>query len=137
MHPAWQALIKALGDAAFYPIWSLDGTSIHTAAIIDQKWVKERPPGSYTAAQIPTYSGDLHKPIEHSHGTVSRALAKYMAECPAQHLPKSIDGWFSHVKDIFYHHVTKEGVQRDISSLKETYHKVLECKGDYPPKQYR
>lgn len=116
------------------PIWSLDATSIHTCAINDKKWDADRPPGNFKVAQVPPYSPDLHKVIEHVHGIVTEWFRD--AKFKMIEAPRTIEAWFDVVKEGFYA-IHKTSIQNDITSLLDTYKATLKRKGAFSIKKTR
>jgi hypothetical protein len=119
------------------PIISLDNASIHVKAKqLAKKGVPRLFPGkSVKFWELPAYSPDIHKVIEHVHGTVYNAFKKQLIECDSR--PETWEPFFGMVKAAFLEHVTTASVRGDIASLQETLKQIVEAKGGWPSKKYR
>ena len=108
-------------------IHSFDNPSIHEAAVPElQKMGVER-------AELPTYSTDMHKVIEHVHGYIGREFkARLLADATIVTSTKYV----KLLKEIFYG-MSKEVVAKDVASLPETYAEIVRLSGDWPNKKFR
>jgi hypothetical protein len=82
----------------------------------------------------PAYSPDMHKVIEHVHGTVVTAFRKQLREMVKPHT--TIIQYCKMVEKLFYA-ITPQSVQDDIRSLEATWHEVIKCEGGYPSRKFR
>lgn len=122
----------------FQPIWSLDNAPVHAAAYNDPDWRQNKPPGCFTQVKPPTYSPDLHKIIEHVHGTVVTAAKKELLSMNTEPEPDdSIQPYFEMYRNNFHSHITAQSVQADITSLPTTYAEVIKDGGGYPARRFR
>ena len=121
----------------FFPIWSLDNAPVHAKAYNDLTW-KNKPAGDFGHAQPPPYSPDLHKVIEHVHGTV---CVKFREELDKMTHPlPTIKEYFRKIQLIFYTSITAQSVQEDVRSLfgaEGTMMQIVGAKGGYPAAKYR
>ena len=124
----------------FVPIWSMDNAATHQKAAADKGWKLisdggTKPPGALRTVQPPAYSPDLHKVIEHVHGTVRSAFRKVVLK---DKQPRAgIEAYWALLQQLFYSHVTASSVSRDVASLAETYEQVIKLDGAYPAAKYR
>lgn len=121
----------------FVPLISLDNAAVHVKAIED--YVKQSADPTMARFRFscspPPYSPDLHKVIEHVHGTVCTAFNKQLQDLKAE--PKSIVQLYNKLEDIFYSMTTAASVQKDVDSLQETFKQVIDLEGAFPPAKYR
>ena len=80
---------------------------------------------------LPLYSPDMHKVLEHTHALVVHGMmAKLRRDRAAD---KGIKYYKQLCKQVFFSKVTKEGVRKDVKSLKRLYHFVKGKRGEYAP----
>lgn len=119
----------------FCPHWSLDNANVHKSACGEPTWEGGRPPGPMMEIWVPPWSPDLHKPIEHVHGTVVSATRAVILQ---EQKPRAcIEEYFKEVQKQFYARITAQGVSQDVASLQDTYREVLRLKGRFPPPKFR
>lgn len=89
---------------------------------------------------LPALSHDLHKVVEHSIHTHKAAASEWLYDNPRVTRVADIKKAFV---ELFHAKVTKEGVSKDVESLKYTYHCIAASKanggteGDWAPPRLR
>ena len=112
------------------PIYSFDNAPIHQGANL-------QPLGIVGArrAPLPPSSPDMHKCIEHVFATLTRAMNTSLHRNATLTTAAQYKG---EVERLFKTIITPASVQRDVATLKETYHVILhETSGDWPDKRFR
>lgn len=124
--------------STFIPLISLDNAAVHMRLREVFPYSAEcgvLNPIAFNQCSPPPYSPDMHKVIEHPHGTICSALNRWL-ERRKTNLP-NIWEVFKKLEQLFYQLITPESVQKDIKSLKCTFKKVVQLKGAWPPRKYR
>lgn len=119
--------------------YSFDNASIHTAALekdedghsllgelgFDEKLHR---------LPLPPYSGDMHRVIEHTHGTAVRLFRNWLNHHPGK---LTIEEYKQQFEEIYSNCITKESVQKDVKTLPALYKWVADNAGNYPPAEMR
>ena len=118
------------------PVFSLDNAACHKAAksLLCKKHKGKFKQDSFL--DLPPYSPDLHKVIEHVHGTICTKFKKLGRD------QKHVFGTCTEYQDlmckIFYDSKSsKRSVVQDTQSLYETMLEVVKVQGGYPPSIFR
>ncbi len=112
------------------PIYSFDNAPIHQGADLKRLGLA----GSKRAPLSPS-SPDMHKCIEHVFATLTRAMNTSLHRNATLTTAAQYKG---EVERLFKTIITPASVQRDVATLKETYHVILhETSGDWPDKRFR
>lgn len=116
--------------------YSLDNARVHKAAYSEETvaWPDKPTNGTFGVVQPPPYSPDLHKVIEHVHGTICSAFRQ---EIQAMGPAEDINTYFAKLKQLFYQKTTAASVQKDCQSLKQTIQEVIKLEGAWPAAQFR
>jgi ureidoglycolate hydrolase len=85
--------------------------------------------------KLPAYSPDIHKVIEHVHGTVYNGFMEQLMMMEVK--PATCQAFIDMVGHAFTKHVSVESVQKDIASLKDTLTQIVLAQGGWPSKKYR
>jgi hypothetical protein len=109
-------------------VWSMDNPIIHTAADL-------APLGISTddIAPLPPASGDMHRPIEHVHGILERAMQKWLLSNTAPDVP-SLKAALS---SLFFSMITADGVSRDVAKLGQLWDAIVAAGGAYVDRRLR
>lgn len=83
---------------------------------------------------LPPYSPDLHRVIEHTHGSAEVAFQKWLHENRGK---KTIDEYKQAFKDIYYKVNTQQSIRADVQGLPRLYQWVWENGGNLPPSHMR
>jgi len=119
--------------AGFKPRISLDNAACHTRA----KAVLREDPAFCAAAELvdlPPWSPDLHKVIEHTHANLQRVFLDHLGDSPSY---EDVPAMFAKLQQLFQKHITAESVQKDVLSLQHTAEAIIKCDGYYPDKALR
>jgi hypothetical protein len=90
--------------------------------------------GAQFRLPLSAYSGDMHKVIEHAHGTVTAAFQKSLYQKPQLCTPEQYQ---EEMYSVAHKVVTPESVRKDVESLKPLYQTVIDIKGHWPNKKLR
>lgn len=113
---------------------SIDGDGCHKGANLASCGIQ-----AADMEQHPSNSSDMHKVVENGHGALQNHMQRWLlkrereqpdvklqvAECKAQ------------LEASFYRMSTTGEIQRNVSTLRETYQAIIDAGGDYPPKRFR
>lgn len=116
----------------YQPMISLDNASIHIKAVEDKEWLRQHPWGG-RRLPLPPYSPDIHKVIEHVHGTITNTFRERLRALKQPH--GTVLEYYQEVEDIFYQKFSSDGVSRDQQSLQLTCREILKQNGGYPPQK--
>ena len=112
------------------PIYSFDNAPVHQAANLQPLGIV-----GHRRAELPPSSPDMHKCIEHVFGTLTRAMNASLHRNPG--LSTAAD-YKAEVERLFNTIITRESVQKDVSSLKDTYRAIKDdVAGDWPARHLR
>jgi hypothetical protein len=114
----------------FVPCISLDNAPVHTRAKV--ALVAQHVPCTFE--EIPPYSPDIHKVIEHVHAIVHQAFMARLRRCQVDNLPESMSDVFRIVRHLFKTKITTAGIQEDILSLQATLQAIINRGGQWPEK---
>lgn len=117
--------------------WSLDNAAVHKKAYEDPAWEKKPKNASFGQVQPPPYSPDMHKVIEHVHGTLCSAFRVWLEANHKEAAEMDIPTLFKQLEKLFYQHITVQSVRKDLQSLAKTFSQVKELNGAYPAAKYR
>lgn len=111
------------------PVYSFDNAPIHQGANLQALHVV----GSKRAPLSPS-SPDMHKCIEHVFGTITRVMNARLHEdvslTTAQQYQNEVERLFGSV-------ITQSSVQKDVSTLPDTYRAIQQVNGDWPARHLR
>lgn len=120
---------RAVFSAERGPIFSFDNAPIHQGANLRALNVT-----GAKRAPLPPSSPDMHKCIEHVFGTITRAMNARLHEdvglTTAQQYRDEVTRLFGSV-------ITPSSVQKDVSTLHDTYRAILDVQGDWPDRHLR
>lgn len=112
------------------PIYSFDNAPVHQGADLQALGLK----GS-KRAPLPPSSPDMHKCIEHVFGTLTRAMQKSLHR---NTMLTTAAEYRAEVENLFKTIITPTSVQKDVNTLRDTYHAIRdEVAGDWPAKHLR
>jgi hypothetical protein len=94
------------------PVYSMDNPSIHLKALEGSHDMHE---GENTFP-LPRYAGDVHKVIEHVHGTITTRMRRVLKQI-WEH--KGVDFYRASLRQYFYK-INPTSVQNDVESLPAT-----------------
>jgi hypothetical protein len=80
-------------------------------------------------APLPALSPDMHKVVEHTHGTLMQHFNEMMEELDDS--PRTVEFYIKELKKIFFDRITPEMITADTRSLRETYTAIIAAKGGY------
>ena len=134
--PKWKALVKE------YPSIYRDGVylSWDRATYHQEGTVLKNTGLKFKRLPVPAQSHDIHKVIEHAINTVKAAARKWFVDHPEV---QTMEGIKREFKRLFFEVLTREGIRKDIRSLRYTYRainygpKAGGTAGDWPAKKYR
>jgi hypothetical protein len=150
---------EKLGDAHCDPILCYDNNKIHAIADISTLQYEDRDPivldPAIQKVNLPTYSPDMNRPIEHIFGFVKPRVRAHVYE-RFEHYVSGPDGakdLQTVVMHVFEHELRSGAVARDVTGLPLLWHAVstpwgddytdeggdihMGSGGDYPPAHYR
>ena len=112
------------------PVYSFDNAPIHQAANLKALGIE-----GHKHALLPPSSPDMHKCIEHVFGTLVRNMNDSL------HRDVSLSTaaeYRAEVERLFNTAITRESVQKDVASLKDTCRAIKDdAAGDWPPRHLR
>lgn len=112
------------------PIFSFDNAPIHQGANLQRLGLT-----GAKRAQLPPSSPDMHKCIEHVFGAITNAMSSSLHRNVAL---TTAAQYKAEVEKLFKTLITPKFVQRDVATLKDTYHAIRhEVGGDWPDKRLR
>lgn len=109
-------------------VWSLDNPPYHTSADFSSIGIS-----TDDFAPLPPASGDMHRAIEHVHGTLQGALQKWLL----YNHTSSVPSLKSALSSLFFSKFTAEGVSRDVATLKPLWEGIVAAGGDYVTRRLR
>ena len=118
----------------FTPNISLDNAACHNKAKAE---MRADPTVHATFDDIPPYSPDIHKCIEHVHAVLHQAFVETLTHTKADALPDTVPELFQLVQRLFQTRITVRMVQADILSLQRTLAAIVDGNGAYPVKALR
>lgn len=126
------AYSAATGAGIKDPIFAFDNASIHKDALAHPEWI------GLTKADIlelPTYSPDFNKAIEHNHAIIEHAFSNVFRNLPSEIKVDAVELriWLHRT---FWAYTDQESVNADVRSLRDTWKAVIAQDGDYPDKQF-
>ena len=111
-------------------LFSWDNDRVHTGADLEQVGItaEDRFP-------LPALSSDMHKVVENVHGWLAQQMQKWLEgkedeELDVEECKKVLEG-------LFYDQYKREWIQKNVSSLKETYEAIVLADGGYPTAKHR
>jgi hypothetical protein len=115
-------------------LYSFDNAKIHESAVsrglldmYDWKAAKDR-------LTLPPYSPDMHRVIEHSHGTATYAFRQWLYQNPDKNTLQDYKEGF----EMVYKQVnTPAVIRKDVAGLTELYSWVHNNRGEMAPKKMR
>jgi hypothetical protein len=114
-------------------LYSFDNANIHTCAVragmLDfYGWTED------DRLPLPPYSPDMHRVIEHTHGTATAAFRKWLYENPDKRTVDDIKAGFEQV----YREVnTPDAIAKDVAGLPELYSWIHANGGEMAPRKMR
>jgi hypothetical protein len=84
---------------------------------------------------LPPYSGDIHKVIEQVHAVCGNSFTKALERL--EEACESIEEYQVMYIDIFYEKVTRDWIQKAVTSLQSTFQAIIMAGGCYPSKEFR
>lgn len=124
----YRALVSGIQD----PIFAFDNNRIHND-------VKKHPEvlglTRDNFLDLPKYSPDFNKPIEHNHGYIEKRFKQLLRDYPYD-LPLSATQLMEMLMRVFMEYTPVQGVHNDVNSLRATWQAVIDVGGDYPAKEY-
>lgn len=115
------------------PKYSFDNAPIHTAAI-NHGMLAEWDFDMAQRLALPPYSPDMHRVIEHTHGTATVAFRRWLYDNPSMH---TSDQYKAAFKQIYHRVNTQQSVYKDVKTLHTLYDWVWENDGDMSPTSMR
>lgn len=115
------------------PMYSFDNASIHKAALT-HGMVDEWGFNHQQRLSLPPYSPDMHRVIEHTHGTATVAFRRWLYENPAKTTAEEYKQAF---KQIYNKVNNQASVYKDVKTLKALYDWVWDNDGDMSPTHMR
>jgi hypothetical protein len=107
------------------PWWSMDNPSWHTSADLSRVGITE----GVNRLPLPPASGDMHKVIEHVHGTLVKELNKWFIRNRNRPGVSSAAVVKGAVEEIFFHTITPASVSADVESLPKLWKWIKDNKG--------
>lgn len=104
-------------------VWSLDNPPIHTCNDYSELGIS-----TDDWAPLPPASGDMHRVIEHVHGTLTREMQRWLLCNRGQSDMATLQAALT---DLFFRHITQEGVDSDVGKLPALWDAVVEAQGSY------
>jgi hypothetical protein len=117
------------------PIFSMDNASVHVRLRDVFALGQLKMPKSSFDCSPPPYSGDLHKVIEHVHGTLCSAFERWLER--QTKMPDTLEELYAKLEAMFYDIITPESVQKDVASLQDTFKEVIRLGGQNPARKFR
>lgn len=117
------------------PLFSMDNASVHLKMRELAQQQLGISPTTFTMCSPPPYSGDLHKVVEHVHGTICEEFNRYILDLTVP--PTDITDLFAKLEAIFFKEITPKSVQQDMKSLEQTFKEVIRLEGAYPARRFR
>lgn len=112
------------------PVYSFDNAPIHQAANLRALGIE-----GHKRALLPPSSPDMHKCIEHVFGTLVQAMKDSLGRNASL---STAAQYKDEVERLFNTAITRESVQKDVASLKDTYRSIKDdVAGDWPPRHLR
>lgn len=108
-------------------IYSLDNDAAHQKAIPLLKAAGVL--NGSNRAPLPPLSPDMHKVVEHTHGTMMGFFNEELGKLDDS--ARTVDFYIKMLSDIFFERITKEMIAEDTKSLRDTYRAIIAAKGGY------
>ena len=108
--------------------WSYDNPSIHDADLAELGITE------LNRTPLPPQSGDMHKVIEHVHGTLCNAMSEWVARNPKVTKVADLKTQF---EALFFKVITPVHVKKDIDSLPEQWRAIKAKEGGFTAVKYR
>jgi hypothetical protein len=80
---------------------------------------------------LPELSSDMHKVVEHVHGWLQAGMQRWLEEKDEEKV--TVEECKAELRRLFELPERKEGIKRDVDSLKATYQAVIDHQGGYIP----
>lgn len=111
-------------------IWSFDNPTTHDADLAPIGIIET------DRCELAPASGDMHKCIEHAHGTLQEALLAWAGTSEGQRKTKPSELW-AKVEELWVEKITPKHVAADVASLPRLWRYIRDNNGDYPPSHLR
>lgn len=85
--------------------------------------------------ELPELSSDMHKVVEHVHGWLQKRMQKWLGK--QEGAPLTAAQCKDKLQQLFKEDLSISSIQKNVSSLKETYQAVINHGVGYPPSKYR
>jgi hypothetical protein len=105
---------------------SWDNDKIHKGAKLDE--VGFQPEDRF---ELPELSSDMHKVVEHVHGWLQARMQEWLEDQDEEKI--TVEQCKAELRRLFEEELTRESVQKDVDSLKDTYAAVIAHEGGYLP----
>jgi hypothetical protein len=111
-------------DPTLKPMFSYDNNKIQKQAKLADMGISPE-----EKLELPAYSPDMHKVIEHVFAILKGQLqAEMLRNNPARLSPATAQ----HMVEVYLRHgISKEGIQKDVKSLPVTWHIICTGEGDW------
>jgi hypothetical protein len=115
-------------------LYSFDNANIHISAIQNgmlaaYDWSEDK-----DRLALPPYSPDMHRVIEHSHGTGVNAFRRWLYQNPSKN---TLQDYKEGLEMCYTKANTADVIARDVGGLKELYDWIYHNNGDMAPKEMR
>jgi hypothetical protein len=107
-------------------LYSWDNDKIHKGAKLDE--VGFQPEDRF---ELPELSSDMHKVVEHVHGWLQARMQEWLEDQDEEKI--TVEQCKAELRRLFEEELTRESVQKDVDSLKDTYAAVIAHEGGYLP----
>jgi hypothetical protein len=111
-----------------HPIFAFDNDSIHNQAKLNLQLGTER-------LDVPVWSPDIMKVIEHNHEYVTEAFRTELDKNPDENYKTTT--YKRLLMKAFEDESTPKRVGADVDSLKATLNEIIKLGGEYPDKRFR
>ena len=110
-------------------LWSYDNPTIHTCERACEG-LASIGITEHNRLPLPKYAGDMHKVIEHVHGTLEQRMQQVLWTIDERH---DIRFYVATLRSIFFQSITPEMISADVDTLHDTYRAVIARGGDWAP----
>lgn len=119
-------------------ILSLDNDRGHTSAMnaLVNCGVLTAQQAKDMRAPHPSHSPDMHKAVEHVHGTLTTFMQRLMEQTPDS-MGHDAKWYMEQLQKYFYDHIKADDIAKDVASLKLTHEEIVRLQGGWPGRGYR
>lgn len=110
-------------------LWSFDNPNIHSLEELEAIGISPA-----DRAELPAASGDMHRVIEHVHGTLTTHLQSYIAHARPLPAPAKVQ---DHLRSLFFSKITISHVNDDLDLLPGLWRAIKAAGGAYVDYQWR